>query len=422
MTNESQPAERYRISASQLDSFRRCPRAWAWRYIERLPTPPAQSTELGTRVHSIIEGAYLRGEKPDLDEVFRFEGGKAFYPGAIALPMLHQILPTHPGAKIEVPFEETVGNVTYVGRVDLMYVSKGVLHIIDHKTSSDPQKWGKRPADLVDDAQAVVYAGLGMRIAKHAGLQGWASIKQVDFALNYGATDGNPRKALVVHADRRETFQHDFDYLMESLHPVAQHMVELRHTAPSALKLAPLPDACEVYGGCPFKANCNLSVRERITGIMTKNSLISELLAKAKAQPMAPNPEAAPVEVNPPVTAALPEEPETATEPSPKPPTETPQAPPEAEPKKRTRRSPPATAPVPAGYSAVAADVDRVLSEVADIEATLTGPMRAGTYRPNAIQAAAAAGRLSALASFEERDEARQLYTLLVDYIEATAR
>jgi hypothetical protein len=75
----------------------------------------------------------------------------------------------------------------------------------------------------------------------------------------------------------------------------------------TALEVPYNAEACEAFGGCPFKEKCNLSAQERIESIMSQGNaqgnLLDQLRAKRNSnkQPAAAAP---PQPVNPPEAGA----------------------------------------------------------------------------------------------------------------------
>jgi len=60
------------ISASQIKKYQRCPRQWAYRYIEKRPEPSSKSAELGSEIHKVLED-YFRW---DVDTISDDKVGK----------------------------------------------------------------------------------------------------------------------------------------------------------------------------------------------------------------------------------------------------------------------------------------------------------------------------------------------------------
>jgi hypothetical protein len=310
------------LSATQIDNFRRCPRVWAWDKIGRIPRTPAQSLELGSRVHEILE-AYYKGEgAPDLSETWRFDAkGALFYPGKIASSMISKAIPAKavPLLEVELDFKNTtVGaayGVIYVGKIDVHWRTRmpvgEALVLRDHKTSSDPAAWGKKEEDLKNDTQCLIYSRVGLDL--------YPEVEAVDFGLNYGSTKLQSKKNyhpnwVMSAAKVRERFE-------SQIEPLAIYMAQLKREERHPLEIEPNPNACGDFRGCPHRERCQLTAKQKIGALIMseKGSLVDRLLAKSKASknetPQEEETESA--GINPPETDVVeetPEEPEKLVE------------------------------------------------------------------------------------------------------------
>ena len=311
------------ISATQIDNARRCMRLWGWDKIAKIPRENKQAFALGSHVHKLLEDYYRDGKPIDPGEVWRFKpGSKIFYPGKVALGMLSDF---PEDVQIEHRFEiesETMG-CTYIGLIDVHWAEGDTVYIVDHKTSSDPQKWGKKEEDLAKDTQRILYSYSAFRLYPNA--------KKVVFALNYGSTAAKYSKNYYLEHPP-QTFREvaaDFDkYLI----PTIKKMVEAKNNEKqNVLDLEFNSEACALFGGCDHVGRCNLTTKKRIGAIMGRNKSIAELLGNAEKKV-----DETPVDtgVNPPeaVEATPPETPaetksapkETPVEPKPAPKTKAP--------------------------------------------------------------------------------------------------
>ena len=140
---ETMAREIWRVSASQIKTWNDCPRKWGFKYIDGLEDPPSKAAILGSKVHAELE-RYLEGG--DIDEAS--DAGKI---AATALDLL-------PEPRVDLSVEEEVvfelDGVTFRGFVDL--IDPAGPTIFDHKTSSDPKRWGLTEETLVDDVQALM--------------------------------------------------------------------------------------------------------------------------------------------------------------------------------------------------------------------------------------------------------------------------
>lgn len=266
------------VSATQIENFRRCQRYWAWGKIEKILRPPHQATALGHRVHEILEGYLKSDTKIDLSEAWQLgPQTRVFYPGKIAAALYKNIaLLDQSEWLIETEFENTdiVPGVSLVGKIDVWWRDQnGDFHIIDHKTSSDPEKWGKKKDDLELDSQRILYSlVLGRDNLRNT----------TEFSLSYGSTNLEHKKNYVVTVG--DTNAHIAALWGEHFRPLVLEMARLKKQGVRALELEPNTDACGLFGGCPYREHCGLSSAERMKGFIMGNSKLDEILAAAKAK------------------------------------------------------------------------------------------------------------------------------------------
>lgn len=211
------------LSASQIDTYRDCPRKWAYQYLESLRAPPRESAALGTRVHEILE-AYLRdGSLPDLSEEYLGN-----YPGQIAKSGMH-LLPPPGSVDVEQRVNFQTEHSLWQGRIDAV----GPDFILDHKTSKDR----RYTRDLAIDVQAALYA--------HA----FGNSKELRW--------------IYYHTQRRDAWmvRHRFstDELAERIADIdsSAHAVQRLYTiSPKADEVPYNTAACQKYGGCPHQSYC----------------------------------------------------------------------------------------------------------------------------------------------------------------------
>lgn len=197
---------------------------------------------LGTRVHAAIE-ARLADETAPIDvDVARIIGP--------ALPWLHSLDVVH----VEESWERTIEGIDFQGTTDL--VIDGPI-VIDHKTSSNPAKYGHTPETLALDPQASLYAHV------------WDAKRVV---WSYMATKGRPRHRL-VEAEPAP--------VSAVVLPVAREILRALDSGVPAHKQPANPGSCRAYGRpCPHIARCT-DIRPSMTG-RTVDMSIEELLKKAR--------------------------------------------------------------------------------------------------------------------------------------------
>ena len=261
--------EIWRVSASQIKTWNDCPRKWGFKYIDGLEDPPSKAAILGSKVHAELE-RYLGGG--DIDEAS--DAGKIAATALDLLPEPREDL----SVEEEVVFE--LDGVTFRGFVDL--IDPAGPTIFDHKTSSDPKRWGLTEETLVDDVQALMYAT--------AGFLRW-DLDSVGLQWTYLKTRGTAMATAV-----RATLSKDetLEKFRTRIHPTALAIVEAADCAESALELSAKPSGCSKFGGCPFSGVCPRTEDQLLesslgtkTGKETDTMTLKDLL-KAKNGKKAP--------------------------------------------------------------------------------------------------------------------------------------
>jgi CRISPR/Cas system-associated exonuclease Cas4 (RecB family) len=249
-------------SASALQDYDLCPRKWAWRKLDGFKAPDNPAAEFGKEVHSQIE-SWLRDGKPfDLTT----EAGEC------ALASLHYLpKPGTPGMHVETPFLLNGWDHKFFGYKDVELPGPVVW---DHKTSKDPAKWGYTVETLPDNIQAALYAA-------HAMVK--AGTDHCDLVWNYIRTKrpyrGTPIRVRVIRERIEPT--------LIKIRRLANEMSAIRDSGLKALDLPFNASACEGFGGCPYRALCNLTPSDRVRAIMshqTPEQAKEELYAKLRAK------------------------------------------------------------------------------------------------------------------------------------------
>jgi hypothetical protein len=272
---------RYAFSASQLAVYELCARKWAWTYIEEVEGEPNKWAEFGSQTHRHIE-KWLRDREapPDTAE------------GRVALAIIPHLPPPQAIDKqnVERGIEFALADVYLEGFVDLYMPlgPNGVPRVYDHKTTGDMQ-WALTPERMPDDIQVTVYAA-------------WALIRsnaeRVEVQWTYGVTRGTPEGHPVI---RSVTGREIEPRLLQTI-ALAREAKLIRETpGVRALDVPYNPNACEHYGGCPFRQLCNLTPQERMRAAMNqatqKDKFLAELAARKNGQPVSQP-------INPPPAAA----------------------------------------------------------------------------------------------------------------------
>lgn len=266
-----------RISPSQVDTFRDCPRKWGWRYLDGVEEPPHRSAACGQRVHTILEGWLRAGVPPDPNEVLVLDG-HVYHPGLIAQAGIHNLPPPGPHHDIEVDFEVPFVSgfpALWRGRIDSAYEvlahgTQPTPEVLDHKTTSN-LGYRKLPTDLHTDAQGLVYAHAAM----HTTGAPRANLRWVYYKSN------KPYKSEVSFASLTREHVVEHLSLWEELAKVA---ITAKQRKLRAIDMQPNPRTCDKYGGCPHRQRCNLTPGEVMVATMSGEQNLMEKVAAARAQ------------------------------------------------------------------------------------------------------------------------------------------
>lgn len=238
------------VSATQISNYRECKRKWAWRSIAKIETAQHPSAALGTEVHDEQLGPYLlEGRTFDFSRI-------SGYIAASSLAYLPQ--PQTPGLEIELHFTMPspswrTHNFAYQGYVDMFHRDSSVMPdmlggvplVSDFKTIGN-LRYAKSESTLALDVQAMLYAAGAMWMTKATA---------VDLAWIYMQTKG-------AHKATRRHLRVLGDHVAEQFKRIdetAVEMFEARQRISDPLDLEPNTNMCEEYGGCPYRANCNLA-------------------------------------------------------------------------------------------------------------------------------------------------------------------
>lgn len=254
------------VSASQITDFKRCNRKWYFNKVLRLPTPQTESQAIGTAIHGQLENYYVKGIVP-------------VYPSAVAA--LPQLPPRDEKVLSEVALTSptlTAADVRFVGYIDLLdFRVSPVIAIVDFKTISD-FKWCKKPDELSRNVQMMSYAEWAARRFPDAGA----------FSLTHAylkTKNGYDAKIVSTTVTRSE--------VGEFFASVDSAVEEMKATArcSGAEEVTPNFNACNDYGGCPFKEQCEslstsaqaeikgrntMSLKERLVQRRTASSNVVE--------------------------------------------------------------------------------------------------------------------------------------------------
>lgn len=274
------------ISASQIKSFRACPRKWGWDKlvgVDRGPDTPAQA--LGSRTHEILEDWLEHGTPPDPREAFTYTHPRSptevitVHPGQIAQAGLH-LLPAPKTVHVEAELHLKTKVGAYYGRIDVHGLDPdGVPFILDHKTTAG-FRYALTPATLAEDVQALLYAAWAMVHYK---------TDKVRLRWIYYLTRGKPKAKQV---ETTVTAAEIADALA-GIDQTAAILWEAYRRGLHAIDLPPRVSSCRDYGGCQYAALCDLTPEQVLEATMSESSnenpaSLDDLLASMGVTPAAP--------------------------------------------------------------------------------------------------------------------------------------
>ena len=264
-----EPAPIRRLSASAIETWDLCKAKWGFRYLDGVADPGTTATELGTRVHSVLERYLTTGEI-----AFDTPEGCIAQPGVEFLP--------EPGAlrmTLEREFELKTARTHWKGFIDVFvaplsefgaYVKPPL--ILDHKTTS-AVKWAKTPETLRTNNQALLYAYYAIAPESEGGAGYDAT--SVDLRWVYYQTKGARKAHPVDLTLQRSEILDGFGNLEKK----ALQLYREVSTVSTGNDLPKSPDACKAFGGCPYFGNvCKTSRKERFQAMASYN--LKDLLGK----------------------------------------------------------------------------------------------------------------------------------------------
>lgn len=295
-------AQGWVVSASQIKRWKECPRAWGFEYLKGLRPPPSKAAALGSAVHRLLE-LHFKGEAWPTHETDGF-GDRSAAAEKLAQAVIDSGTLPSPGffvepENVERPFMLKSGDIQIRGFIDLIVPRARPPLVADHKTSSDPAKYGLTAETLPDDIQATIYAAA---VLDMLGVDEVAC--QWTYCKTRGRAEVHPVRATLDRERTRENLAaHVLPPTREILDTVARH--EADEIDP--IQLRPVPESCGNWGGCPHSDYCPRSRDQLLTASgwnenteqQTKGnetmSLIEMLKAKKAAQATAtPTPTEAP--------------------------------------------------------------------------------------------------------------------------------
>lgn len=247
------------FSASQIKTFRGCPRKWWFTSVKGLKSDPGPGAALGTEIHAQLENWLLSKALPE-------------HPAALALlPLLPH---PHERMLVEHQFQLLTKAGIARGFIDLYLPnSEGVVrpeHLMafpeknpfvhDHKSTARLD-YALTEAELEEDPQAILYGLEARRYAK--------TLEDVILSWGYTQTKGRPAVKPVVVRQTRSMFEDGFLKVLDNATKMGV-LAECEHETDIPFDTA----ECDSYGGCPHRKICT-AYSARVIGLSTKNLLDS---------------------------------------------------------------------------------------------------------------------------------------------------
>jgi hypothetical protein len=304
------------LSATAMTNFRSCKRLWWFQKVAKIgEVAVGRALVTGIAVHDMLE-IYLKGGHIPDPHGGNFE--------AIAYAGLHLLPDPNTVGVEDWVTGMSSGPLPFKGKVDMYDLTgnnvknagwDGLMWIGDHKTSSDPNKWGKTPEELAKNPQLLAYAYGLIQGAVNRG-----EISKVPDAVAvshvYYKTRGRPEGKRV---DAVATWS-DAVANWDSCGRVA-HQMHALVPATSAKSIAPNRASCGNWGGCPMAGICFSSPRiqkqanmsallqsstKTVPGghtTMSDQNAFADALFGTDDTPAAAAPAVAPANINPPDSA-----------------------------------------------------------------------------------------------------------------------
>lgn len=251
MTNALPAPEPVFVSATQIDTWRRCRRKWAWDKLDRIPRAQNRFAELGSRVHKVLEGWLRDGVPPDANT----EEGRIAMAGIQHLPV-----PKTGLVESQFTFGFDGEDFLFTGFIDWQNDDT----VLDHKTTGD-LKWAKTPEDLAVDVQGTVYAA--------AKFVHNADLDEVLLRWIYYRTKRAPKSLPVELRVPRSVCEKRMLPIVND----ARDIAKARRTGGTALDFEPNVNECDAFGGCAYVKHCQLTSVQRMKALMAQSSLAEKL-------------------------------------------------------------------------------------------------------------------------------------------------
>lgn len=238
-----------KLSASQVQKFKSCERAYAYEYVEGKRPAPTVKQQFGKDVHSILERWLRDGiAPPDTPE------GRVAQQG-----IRSNWLPT-PSDNLLIEKEFLIPwfpelDVHMYGFIDCLDPQPEALLVVDHKSTSS-LNWAKTPEELETDPQALIYALWAALEYKVPEVRArWVYYS----ASNPKQGPRRPTGALPVEVLFKVSAESYIDKIRDLI-CTTRKMVDIRLNKKEGKSCKPNPNSCKNYGGCPHRTYCDLDM------------------------------------------------------------------------------------------------------------------------------------------------------------------
>jgi hypothetical protein len=267
------------FSATQVDTQDDCARKWGFYKIEGIKGVQNRFAARGEELHKIAEGFLLDGKAPP-----ETDAGKVFKAGLRHLPAPGTCLAVEEkflwypkgeafGFSGRKDWLESISVEPCIGPTDIV---DHLIRVGDHKTTTS-ENWIKPVEALRVHPQPLIY---GANV-----LVEYDWLPTVDFRWLYYIWE--PRRPHAVPRDWQMSapeIEDGFGKIVEKCRRMATWLKQ-------GVRANELPydvDACDKYGGCPYREHCGLTPQERLRGIMAQLSLKEKLMARKSTPEQAP--------------------------------------------------------------------------------------------------------------------------------------
>ncbi len=269
-----------KVSASQVKDFNLCQRKWF--IIHRLGERPPESDSLkdGTHLHEeledyLVSGAILqrikrtpRGETKAVEREARYQAHVAA--AAPFLPAAPVPASVHIEQWIELP--TYINGPKWVGKVDVIDALVRRLKILDHKSCKNFTH-ALSEDDLKKDVQMGAY---GRYVLTHP-MFSKHDRSAVDLTHTYIKLPGKPKVKQITVSASVEEINGTWETSLQSVRSM-EKVSELTNWQ----DVKPSTEACDAYGGCPFKAKCGFE--NQIAQMVKGDKMSSKLLERLNAE------------------------------------------------------------------------------------------------------------------------------------------